>query len=450
MVEQTIKKRHHVEYISTPVPTSSTSAAVTESNQHFMVIEVENRFGNARATIYLGGWNKNEEQVETLISNLLMDLIEVKPFPWISQCDKAIQIQKSIYSQDILDLEYTFTEDHEKDDSAAVEINNKKTRAYHHHRWHSGSWDQQADNTQTLRKNKFLSSSSLLFSGSNTSPKLTPSRVMSSYPDKQQNSWLSNRSDLDMEEEEDEQEMMMTKSLKDELRIEVDYIPKLIISLPEYIQWSNKFAQLCVRCYRRPATTTKRSSYVIQVLHPYKLLQYFKQQDNNDIEETMKLDDEEEEASTIKVNLILKVSPDDNQFIVNDNEWPVRLWNLSEEDDKSSSSSSSGGEEEEENEDIFVDGMENIDTIATPTTNILPPPLLSNQSSSFDNTEKQGPSVINKEVLPTTTKKIQQNQAETFLPLQSPDSVAADQKVVSKEQRQTLNQKTSTRRKSKE
>jgi hypothetical protein len=71
----------------------------------------------------------------------------------------------------------------------------------------------------------------------------------------------------------------------------------------------------------------------------------------------MKLDDDDEEDSTIRVNLIMKILPD-NRVIVNDNEWPIRTWNISEEkDEKSSSSSNNSSDDDGENDDIFVDGM---------------------------------------------------------------------------------------------
>lgn len=317
LVEQTVKKRHHVQYISTSI----------DDNNYFMCIFIENRFDNARATIYYQ-WNGMNSNL--IVSTILSSLIKLKPFPWISQCDKAIKVQKSTYQNNQFELEYSFTEqNYDNQKIVAVDIldNNKR-------HWHTGSWDQSLENHQTLRKNKFLSSSSLLFS---SSPKLNATRVMSSYPDKQQN-W----------NHDDEDDEITSKSLKDELRIEVNDIPELIISLPDNSKWSNKFAQLCVRCYKRPSNTNK-SAYVIQILHPYKLMQYFEQDLGQ--EETMKLDDEE---NIIKVNLVLKTSPN-QKFIVNDNEWPVRSWNLSTHEDTSCSAS-------DEEDDIFVDGMENIDS----------------------------------------------------------------------------------------
>jgi hypothetical protein len=453
LVEQTIKKRHHVQHISTSIS--------PKEDNYFMALNIENRFDNARATIYCCQWNTLDS---TLISTILTNLIELESFSWISQCDKAIKIQKSNYNQNnTLELDYTFTESAAAAKSdIAVDILSSKRRYKNHNRWHSGSWDPQFQDTtaashQTLRKNKFLSSSSLFSTStsSTSSPKLNPTRVMSSYPDKQP--WLiQNSSNKEDELDEDDDEQMMTKSLKDELRIEVDHIPKLIISLPDNSKWSNKFAQLCVRCYKRPNNSTK-SGYVIQILHPFRLLQYFKQDVGLGEEETMKLDDDDEEDSTIRVNLIMKISPD-NRFIVNDNEWPIRTWNISEEDDeKSSSSSNNSSGDDGENDDIFVDGMENIDTHITPpplnnSTLPLPPKLrlVPDQSyQSLGDTEKQGSTAVIDKVQDRnqTVTKETFDQTEPVSPQQQqqqPSLIAPEQKVkefTAPGQQQTLNQK---------
>lgn len=355
LVEQTLKKRHHVQYISTSI----------HDTNYFMCVNIENRFDNARATIYYQ-WNG----ISPILTTILLGLINLKPFPYISQCDKAIKVQSSTYGDNQFKLEYTFTEQsYDSQQIIAVDILDNK------HHWHSRSWDQSLENHHTLRKNKFLSSSSLLFS---SSPKLNPTRVMSSYPDKQQHIVPWN--------DDDEEDEITSKSLKDELRIEVNDVPELIISLPDNSEWSNKFAQLCVRCYKRPSNNNK-SGYVIQILHPYKLMQYFHQDIGQ--EETMKLDDEE-----IQVRLVLKPSPN-QRFIVNDNEWPIRSWNLSAHEDTSCSAS-------DEEDDIFVDGMENIDSavvepIITPPTKLQLTPQ--NSSKEFTQLLVEPPVIQNEEPL---------------------------------------------------
>lgn len=293
-----------------------------------MCILIENRFDHARATIY---YHQDKEMAVNLISNLL----SLKPFPYISQCDKAIQIQQLNYKEKEFDLTYLFTEQNYNCQELPRDILD------HHQSW---------DNHQTLRKNKFLSSSSLLFS---SSPNLN-TKIMSSYPEK--HSFLPSSSD------DDDDDDVTSTSLTDELRIELDHIPQLSISLLDNAHWSNKFAQLCVRCYKKP------NKFILQILHPYNLMQYF----NDD----MKLDDGE---NSMQVHLVLKVSQH-QKFIVNDNEWPIRSWRSKHEDTSCSAS--------EQEDDIFVDGMENIiDHVPSDQTiDILPiqstPPLPQQQQLS--------------------------------------------------------------------
>ncbi|KAI7889902.1 uncharacterized protein EV154DRAFT_268848 [Mucor mucedo] len=357
-VEQTIKKRHHVQYISTSI----------NDSDYFMCIHFENRFDHARATVYY-----QHNISHSIATTLLSGLVQLKPFPYISQCDKAIKIQTSSYTNNQFELEYTFTEqNYDNGQIVAVDILDNKR-----HHWHSRSWDQSLENHQTLRKNKFLSSSSLLFP---SSPKLNRTRVMSSYPDKQP-FWND-----DEEEEGDEDLKVTSQSLKDELRIEVNDVPELTISLPDNHEWSDKFAQLCVRCYKRPMA----AGYVIQILHPYKLMQYFHEEQ----EETMKLDEQED----IRVRVVLKPSSQ-HKFIVNDNEWPVRSWNLSTHEDRSCSAS-------DEEDDIFVDGMENMDSAVVEPI-ITPPPKLqfSPQSSNDFKHLLVEPPLLQKEKLSPPTQQ---------------------------------------------
>lgn len=330
-----------------------------------MCIHFENRFDHARATVFY-----QQNISHSIATTLLSALVQLKPFPYISQCDKAIKVQASSYTKNQFELEYTFTEqNYDNGQIVAVDILDNKR-----HHWHSRSWDQSLENHQTLRKNKFLSSSSLLFS---SSPKLNRTRLMSSYPEKQPMiPWN------DDEDEEDESLEVTSQSLKDELRIEVNDVPELTISLPDNNEWSDKFAQLCVRCYKRPMA----GGYVIQILHPYKLMQYF----HEGQEETMKLDEEEE----IRVRVVLKPSPH-HKFIVNDNEWPVRSWNLSTHEDNSCSAS-------DEEDDIFVDGMENMDSAVVEPIITSPPKLqFSPQSSNeFKNLLVEPPLIPKEKVSP--------------------------------------------------
>lgn len=381
LVEQTIKRKHHIQHIST---------SVNDDDNYLLCIHIENRFDSARATVYYQ-WNKAFST--TLISTSLSKLIHLKPFPWVSQCDKAIQILRSVYiGENEFELEYTFTEQNSKNDVAMDILSNK---GYHHHhkRWPSGSWDQQQRQQQqqpdqTLRKNNFLSSSSLIFSAS---PKLSATRVMSSYPDKGPAGILS----FATNEINNEDSSVSTDKNKEELRIEVDYIPKLNIKLMGNEAWSNKFTHLCVRCYKKPT-----SGYIIQILHPHNLMQYFEEEIGE--EETMKLDDEEKEA--IQVHIQLGTSPE-NHLLVNNNEWPVRSWNLSGNGEASSSTSE---EENEEDEDIFVDGMENIlDTTTTTNTTVNEAPL-TQQSPRF---ELPAPALTPKEAAVIDQKPIPEHDA---------------------------------------
>lgn len=315
-----------------------------------MAIEIENLFDaikttTARATIYLQ-WIKPTLATPSFT---LTGLIQLEPYPWISQCDALITIQKLEYDNDgECRIDYIYQQqDISQLPQAAVDIHQKIN---HHNRWHSGSWDQQPQQQQTVRKNKFLTSSSLLFTSSsaNSSPQLHPIAANSSYPDKQHSNmmpWLIGGDD------DEDQHATTYKLDKDELRIQVADIPQITITLPERLEWSDKFAQLCVRCYRRNQTSRQQNgSYVIQILHPQKMMQYFIEE-----EESMRLDDDED-IDPILVNVVISKS-NNQKFIVNENEWPIRSWTFTSDDDGDDDEYQ---EKEEEEDDIFVDGMEEL------------------------------------------------------------------------------------------
>lgn len=162
---------------------------------------------------------------------------------------------------------------------------------------------------------------------------------------------------------------------KDGLRVQVAYIPQMTLTLPEKPEWSDKFAQLCVRCYRRrrrqtPAITQqqqqeKHDGYVIHILHPQHMMQYFAQEQEE--EESMRLDDEDEHAWMDPLLVSITISKSEGQkFRVNQNEWPIRSWTITSEEEEQDEDEDEDDmhqekrDPEQDDDDIFVDGMEEL------------------------------------------------------------------------------------------
>ncbi|KAI9482759.1 MAG: hypothetical protein EXX96DRAFT_555509 [Benjaminiella poitrasii] len=193
---------------------------------------------------------------------------------------------------------------------------------------------------------RFMNPSSFLFTSSSSSehssPKLKPIMTAGSYQDAPSLPW------------EMEHPFFMNTSYQHELRIELGrLIPDLTISIENNPQWSDKFAQLCVRLYSKQQQQPDDNSYFLQILHPHKLMQYFKSNDKL-------LDDDnsnDNDKEPIRVKVIIKRTTVTNTFIVNGKEWPVRTWTRT----SSSSTNNSDSSEDEDNssrEEIFKDGME--------------------------------------------------------------------------------------------
>ncbi|KAG1122886.1 hypothetical protein G6F42_011061 [Rhizopus arrhizus] len=367
--EQTTLTKQSVQFI-----------AATATLDFFMAIEIENRLdtsittATARANIYLQ-WIKPTSVTPSVA---LTRLIQLDSFPWISQCDQAITLKKLEYDDSKCCLEYSYRQQQQQQADMsplpqAVDIHQKMN---HHGKWrHSGSWDPQQQQQQTVRKNKFLASSSLLFTSSSatSSPQLHPMTGNSSYPDKQHHMmpWLAGG------DESDEDQPQLYKLDKDELQIQVAYVPQITLALPEKQEWSDKFAQLCVRCYRRPLSKLRHQeqlddSYVIQILHPQQMMQYFVEKE----EESMRLDDEDDIVME-PILVSVPISRSDNQkFRVNQNEWPIRLWTLTSEDDDEADQ-----DVNEEEDDIFVDGMEELSQESNITDSMRAIPSLPSSST---------------------------------------------------------------------
>ncbi|CEP18581.1 hypothetical protein [Parasitella parasitica] len=343
-LEQTACSRQAVQFI-----------AASSTLDFFFAVEIKDASATttARATVYLQ-WPRPTLSTP---SATLARLIQLKPYPWIKQCDETIDVKKLEYDTDEkCRIDYIYHNQQQALQAmsplphAAVDIRRQNINSPS--RWHSGSWDQQQ---QTVRKNKFLTSSSLMFSSpsANSSPQLRPMAANSSYPDKQHSnsvmaSWLA--------AEEDEEDRRASNSVsasnkfdKDELRIQVAYIPQITITLPERLASSDKFAQLCVRCYHRQH---QRESYVIQILHPQKIMQYF-----TEVEEaSMRLDDDDDDKGPLSVSVTISKS-NSKKFMVNKNEWPIRSWTSCSSDDDDDEKDN---EDKKEEDDIFVDGMEEL------------------------------------------------------------------------------------------
>ncbi|GAN01955.1 hypothetical protein MAM1_0014d01392 [Mucor ambiguus] len=386
-LEQTTLTKQSVRFIAA-------SAAL----DFFFSIEIEHHCGDpdtttitaataARATMYLQ-WIKPTLVTPSLTLNRL---IQLDAFAWISQCDQAVSVKKLDYDEiNRCRIEYSYQQQQADMTSlpqaaTAVDIHQKMNHPTRQWR-HSGSWDPQQQ--QTVRKNKFLGSSSLLFTSSSSSatasPQLHPMTGNFSYPDKQLHPmmpWLTaDNGDEDDAVLESEKERTKLYSLdKEELRVQVAYIPQITLALPEKLAWSDKFAQLCVRCYRRRRRCApsglqqqqQQDSYVIQILHPQHMMQYFEEKE----EESMRLDDEEDELENEKMGMdpllvSITISKSDvEKFRVNQNEWPIRPWTLTSEEEEEEEVDEKDVDKEED-DDIFVDGMEELAQESNVTNNM--------------------------------------------------------------------------------
>lgn len=293
-VEQVIKKKSSVQYITT-------------DQTYLMTCIIENKQNYARATLFCQ-WEKVASVTYIPLSSLLDKLISVEPFPYISQCHESISIQHIQHQGSNLDVEYLyqFKEDSNMLPAPAVDIHHKVNRSP---RWHSGSWEQQYDrsgisgNSQTLRKNKFMSSSLLFASSStNSSPQLNPSASYKMVP------WTN--------EEDEEYHILQSK---DKLTIHTPYIPDLTISLPDKNdQFMESFSRLCIHCYQN------KHIYIIQIVHPQNFIQYLNQ------EPSETLDDEEDKPIKVKLHI---TSSHDNLFRVNQNGGQIKPWQQNEDDE---------------------------------------------------------------------------------------------------------------------
>ncbi|RCH90173.1 hypothetical protein CU097_001857, partial [Rhizopus azygosporus] len=170
-------------------------------------------------------------------------------------------------------------------------------------------------------------------------------RPSTSYPDRQSDSSFLN--DLDEENEKDQ------ASIK-ELKIKMHDLYKISISLLDHDDssgLSDKFTQLCLKCTQRDDT------YIVRLLHPPELLKYLAQ-------------DVSDQGLRISITM---TRSDDGQFTVNDKEWPLR-------DEHDSSTTDEESDHDYKEEDIFVDGMEELDETSPLATDV--PPLLELQQPS--------------------------------------------------------------------
>lgn len=350
------------------------SISTSPNDSYFMAYDLS----STRVSIYYQ-WDKSGSITYTssILLKALTNLMVLKPFSWLSQYDlNTIQCSYKNLNQNQLEINYIYQPE-DTSSASAVDIRQKLNRS--HQRWQSGSWDQDSYN-QTVRKNKFLSSS-LVFT-TTTSPQLHPtSTSRASFPENSSSRQMMVPWATD-DEEEEEQELLhttrRTNHHRDRLRLEVRDKFNLTVSLPRNESWSDRFVQLCVRCYRRPAMSD--NDYVIQIVHPQRLIQYLSNEEEQD---TLKqLDDEL--PRPVHVSLLLKRS-DNGQCTVNNREWPVRAWTVSSDEDDEDDD----GEEEtalEDEQDIFVDGMEEIGHDTSPTiiteTVKLRPPVMKPSSSA--------------------------------------------------------------------
>ncbi|KAI8379962.1 hypothetical protein EDC96DRAFT_119277 [Choanephora cucurbitarum] len=304
-VERVTKKRCQVRYIS----------STNHSHSYYFGLQVDL---NQHTVVSYLQWDSvvlNASDVNHMLLSLFDHLTNPPICAWISQCDESIVIQHQSYQKDSYTIDYICQPDQTRLSTHALEIHQNQ-----HHRWHSQSWDQ-----HTLRKTHFLSSSLLLNSAS-SSPQIHPV-ARSSYPDNRQMfPWATH-----------DDEVYLSQLDSDELCIQMIDKPDISLVMVDKPAYSEKFSQQCVQLYGQ------EKGYMLQIIHPRLWMQQFKE----NLEEIMKLDDED--STSIHIQLTLQKSKN-NDGRVNGIEWPIKSRILSSSDDTGQS----------DQEDIFVDGMEEI------------------------------------------------------------------------------------------
>ncbi|KAG1357802.1 hypothetical protein G6F62_001278 [Rhizopus arrhizus] len=269
------------------------------------------------------------------MTTLADDLIRLNSLPFVSLCDdmNIISVEYNDFNTCEIDYQYTKTIQRSTSIITSPPVSIKS------HQWHSGSWNQDQSFLSATRTTRFLSSPSLF-----SAPQF---RSSASYPDR---SFASPHWDTLHQEEEIEKSR--------ELRIKTMDFSNLKISLPKHEAWSDKFIQRCVQCSR------VKNGCIIHILHPPQLMQYL--EENNPEE-------------TLQVKIVLTRSDRDG-FTVNDTDWPMQILNYDSQSDEDSSMNDSGSEKDPDEEDIFVDGMEELEE-TNYDTEICNQPLLNPTSS---------------------------------------------------------------------
>ncbi|KAG1585374.1 hypothetical protein G6F47_002995 [Rhizopus delemar] len=276
--------------------------------------KVHYHFSSTRLAIYY----QSERQAEAtrLMTTLADDLIRLNSLPYVSLCDdmNIISVEYSDFNTCEIDYQYTKTIQRSTSIITSPPVSIKS------HQWHSGSWNQDQSFLSATRTTRFLSSPSLF-----SAPQF---RSSASYPDRP---FVSPQWDTLHQDEEIEKSR--------ELRIKTMDFSNLKISLPQHEAWSDKFIQRCVQCSR------VKNGCIIQILHPPQLMQYLEE---NNPEETLQ----------VKITL---TRSDRDRFTVNDTDWPMQILNYDSQSDEDSSMNDSGSEKDPDEEDIFVDGMEELE-----------------------------------------------------------------------------------------
>ncbi|OBZ84801.1 hypothetical protein A0J61_07148 [Choanephora cucurbitarum] len=315
-VERVTQKRCQVRYVST---------IADHSQSYYFGLQVDL---NQHTVVSYLRWDSvvlNASDVSHMLLSFFNHLTNPPISAWISQCDESIVIQHQSYQEESYTIDYIYQLNQTKLSTNALEIHRKINQ---HHRWHSGSWDQ-----QTLRRTNFLSSSLLLNSAS-SSPQIHPV-ARSSYPDNRQMfPWATN--------DDDDDEVYLSQLDSDELCIQMIDKPDVSLLVIDKPTWSEKFSQQCVQLYDQGS-----KGYMLQIIHPRLWMQQLKE----NLEEIMKLDDED--STSIHIQLTLQKSKN-SVCTVNGIEWPIKSRTLSSSDEEDNDTGQS------DQEDIFVDGMEEI------------------------------------------------------------------------------------------
>ncbi|KAI9272431.1 hypothetical protein BY458DRAFT_508788 [Sporodiniella umbellata] len=298
--------------------------ASSKSQEYFLAFKIQNKFSSTHITVYCQ-W---EAQIDSMHTNsMLGDLVRLTSLPYVSLYDRLQIVSLKYKDFYTLEIEYNYTNTDTSTVTNMAHSAASSAVSIKSNRWHSGSWNQERS-----AHAKMLSPSPSLYAHQ--------FRPSASCPDN--NSLLHSWDSIGKE------------GKLDGLNVKIAGPTNVHVSLPYHDDWTEKFIQLYVHCYKT------KSSHILQLSHPKQLIRHLKENASND---------------NLSVKVVLEMSQE-SLLTVNNTAWPVENLcydsesesinsddtdNTDSENSKCDSVSSEKREISNEDEDIFVDGMEELE-----------------------------------------------------------------------------------------